>query len=743
MRFASVCLPVPVRTAFTYAVPDELAAGLVPGRRVRVPFGPRTMAGWYVGPADPPEPGEDGKTVQPKPIAALLDDGPLLPPELVGLARWISDAYACSWGEALSACVPGGVRAETAEATVSRARLAIDADEALRLSASLLEKHPKRARVLRVLAGHADGLAVRDLEKAALCGTSPVLTLEKQKLVVIEKSGLGLDPFDGAEPEPPSGVTLVPEQAAALERIAAAIDRGAHEAFLLHGVTGSGKTEVYLRGIRRAVDAGRQAIVLVPEIALTPQTVARFRGWFPRVAVLHSALTDAERRRQWKEIRAGRADVVIGPRSAVFAPVPDLGLVVVDEEHEPSFKQQGSPRYHAVDVAMERSRRQRAVVILGSATPSLESRHAADLGEITLLRLPNRAGAGTMPKVEIVDMVEEAHVVKRLTLLSRRLVQLMDRAFREKKQALLLLNRRGFASALFCGRCGGTLRCGRCSIAMTLHRSHGSVLCHHCGDERPVPTTCPECGGPGLNRLGTGTERLEDAVRAVFPAVRLARMDSDSMHDRADYERVLGAFGRGEIDVILGTQMIAKGLHFPGVTVVGVISADLGLQVPDFRASERTYQLVAQVSGRAGRAESPGRVVVQTLQPKHPAILRAAAHDDDGFARDELAERRKVGWPPFTRLVRAVVTARTDEAARARCAEIADGVRAVIPPGGGSVLGPSPCPVRKVRDRCRWHAVVRAADRAVQHAATLRLARFSPRAGGTDLMIDVDPVDLT
>ncbi|MCG3133039.1 MAG: Primosomal protein N' [Planctomycetes bacterium] len=742
-RFASVCLPVPVRTAFTYSVPEGLAAGLVPGRRVRVPFGPRTMAGWYVGPADPPEPADDGRRVEAKEIVALLDDGPLLPPELVGLARWIADVYACSWGEALSACVPGGVKSETAEATVNRARLAIPADEALQMAATMLEKHPKRARVLRVLAQHADGLAVRDLEKAALCGPSPVETLAKKGLLALEKSGLGLDPFDGAEPEPPAGVSLTAEQEHALGAVTAALDRGASAGFLLHGVTGSGKTEIYLRGIRRAVDAGRQAIVLVPEIALTPQTVARFRGWFPRVAVLHSALTDAERRRQWKEIRAGRADVVIGPRSAVFAPVPRLGLVVVDEEHEPSFKQQGTPRYHAVDVAAERTRRAGAVLLLGSATPSLESRHAADEGRLALLRLRSRAGAGTMPRVEIVDMVEEAHAVRRVTLLSRRLVQLMDQAFRGGKQALLLLNRRGFASAMFCGRCGGTLRCGRCSIAMTLHRSHGSVLCHHCGDERPVPSSCPECGGPGLTRLGTGTERLEETVRAVFPAVRLARMDSDSMHDRADYERVLGAFGRGELDVILGTQMIAKGLHFPGVTVVGVVSADLGLQVPDFRASERTYQLVAQVSGRAGRAEAPGRVVVQTLQPKHPALLRAAAHDDDGFARDELAERLKVGWPPFVKLVRAVVTARTDEAARARCAEVADGVREAIPPGGGSVLGPSPCAVRKVRDRCRWHAVVKAADSAVQHAATLRLARFAHRAGGTELTIDVDPVEMT
>jgi primosomal protein N' (replication factor Y) len=742
MPHAAVCLPVPVRTAFTYAVPESMTAGLVPGRRVQVPFGPRSMAGWFVGWADPPEPGEDGRPIEAKPIQRLLDDGPLLPPELVGLGRWIADRYACAWGEALSACVPSGVRKETAEATVATVRLAVPRDEAQVLAARYAEKHAKRARILRILLEHPDGIASRDLVRSAQCTESPLRTLEKAGQVCIEKAALDLDPFQGSEAERPAAVEPTPEQASALARIGAALDARRSAAFLLHGVTGSGKTEVYLRSIRRAVEAGRQAIVLVPEIALTPQTVARFRGWFERVAVLHSALTDAERRRQWKEIRAGRADVVIGPRSAVFAPVPRLGLVVVDEEHEPSFKQQSTPRYHARDVALERAARCGAVVVLGSATPSLESWHAARTGAAELLTLPTRAGGGAMPKVEIVDMVDEAAQLKRVTLLSRRLAVLLKEAFARRRQAILFLNRRGFASALFCGRCGATLRCRRCSLSMTLHRAHGTVLCHHCGDEMPVPGSCPDCSAPGLARLGTGTERLEDAVRAVFPGVRMARMDSDSMHDRRSYETVLRAFGRGELDLLLGTQMIAKGLHFPGIVVVGVVSADQGLAVPDFRSAERTFQLVAQVAGRAGRAEDAGRVVVQTLQPRHTALVRAAEHDYEGFAAGELEERRRFGWPPFTHLVRALVTCRAEEGARARAAEIADEVRAILPPGGGDVLGPSPCPIQRIRDRFRWHAVVRASDPAVQHAAVLRLARFAPRAGGTELTIDVDPAEL-
>jgi primosomal protein N' (replication factor Y) len=740
-RFAAVCLPVPVDVEFTYAVPERFRDGLAPGRRVRVAFGPRAMAGWCVGFADEPEPAADGKRAETKEVQSLLDDGPLVDAEMLALSRWIADTYACSWGEALSACVPGGVRSETAEATVLTARLVATREvveaEALRCA----QMHVKRSRVLRVLLEHPEGLALRDLVRAAQCGDSPVKTLAKAGLLELVDRRVDVDPFAGAEPEPPADVELTAAQVHAIARVSAALCAGRARTLLLFGVTGSGKTEVYLRSIKECVAAGRQALVLVPEIALTPQTVARFRGWFDRVAVLHSALTDAERRRQWKSIKDGAADVVIGPRSAVFAPVPRLGLVVVDEEHEPSFKQQSAPRYHARETAIERARRVGAVVLLGSATPSLESAHAATIGEYEMLRLPSRVGA-SLPRVEIVDLVQEESETKRPTLLSRRLVALMRRALAEGKQSILFLNRRGFATSLYCGRCGAAVSCPKCSVSMTLHRARGTVLCHHCGRESPPPRQCPGCGAPGVARLGAGTERLEDVVRAVFPGVRMARMDSDAMHGRESYERVLAAFGAGEIDVLVGTQMIAKGLHFPNVTVVGVISADVGLALPDFRAAERTFQLVAQVAGRAGRAGSAGRVVVQTHQPRHPSLLHAAAHDFDGFAAEETVERRRHGWPPFTRLVRAVTTAKDENAARSRCDEIVRALVAALPPGAAEVLGPAPCAVARVNDRFRWHCVVKAADLPVRHAAVLRLARFARRAGGTETVIDVDPVDL-
>jgi len=749
----SVCLPVPVPTAFTYGVPESMREGLVPGRRVRVPFGSRTMDGWCVGfpepsdlPDEPPRrPGAKPPKEAPetKMVEAVLDDGPLLGPAMLDLSHWIAETYACAWGEALSACVPAGVRSGASEATVLHAKLAVPEDEAREAMGKLAEKQIKRSRMLGILLEHPDGLAFRDLVRAAHSSDSPARTLARHGLITIEDRPVDADPFAGTEPEPPADVTLSEAQAVALAALLEVVDARRYEGFLLHGVTSSGKTEVYLRTIRAVVESGRQAIVLVPEISLTPQTVARFRGWFERVAVLHSGLTDAERRRQWHRIRAGQADVVIGPRSAVFAPVPELGLIVLDEEHEGSFKQQSAPRYHARDVAIERARRADAVVMLGTATPALETWWKTHQGQLRLLSLPARVGTGSLPKVEIIDMVREGLETKRRDLLSRRLVEVVRRTLRRKQQAILFLNRRGFSTSVYCSRCGGTLKCTRCSVSVTFHRSHGTVLCHPCGAERPMPRQCPDCGAPGLARLGAGTERLEDAVRACFPGVRFARMDSDSMHDRDSYERVLGAFRRGELDLLLGTQMIAKGLHFPRVTAVGVVSADASLLVPDFRAAERTFQLVAQVAGRAGRSDDPGVVVVQTIQPGHPALLHAAKHDFAAFAAQESAERAKFHWPPHTRLVRVVVSAPVYVAARNRANEVADALRGSLPPNCHDVLGPARCPIERVRGRFRWHVVLRAADEPVQRAAVLRLRRLGARVRGAQLTIDVDPADLT
>lgn len=740
---AAVCLPVPLDREFTYDVPETLRAKLIPGQRVRVPFSGRSAIGWFVGFADPPPPRQDGTPVQLQAIEELLDETPLLDESMLGLGQWIAETYACGWGEALAACIPAGVRSGTTAAQVRYVTAAVEQGRMEAEIDRLAVKQPKRSRVLRIVMECPDGVAVRDLARAAQCSESPILTLVKHGLLQLEQRDVAGDAaLDGmVDTTPPPDPTA--EQSNAIASIAHALDGERAETFLLHGVTGSGKTEVYLRAIAHCLAQGRQAIVLVPEIALTPQTVARFRGRFERVAVLHSALSDAERRRQWLRIRDGGADVVIGPRSAIFAPLPRVGLIVLDEEHESSFKQQSSPRYHARRVAVERCRRTGACLVLGSATPSLESWRDATEGRLTLLSLPSRVGGGRLPRVDVIDMVTEGRETKRNPLLSRRLVTLLRQAHRDGRQALLLLNRRGFATTLFCNHCGGTLECTRCSVARTFHRGHGTVLCHACGDERVAPRICPGCSAPSLSRLGAGTERLEDVVHRALPGTRVARMDSDVMHDAQAYERVLGAFGRGEHDVLLGTQMIAKGLHFPGVTVVGVVSADTALLLPDFRSAERTFQLVAQVAGRAGRTDARGAVVVQSIQPKHPALVAAARHDFIGFAERELEERGRYGWPPFSRLVRAVISGRDPSATAKRAQQIAEIARASLPSGAGDVLGPSRCPIERVRDRHRMHVVLRCADEPVQRAVVARLRKLGRRSRGTDLMVDVDPVDLS
>jgi primosomal protein N' (replication factor Y) len=511
--------------------------------------------------------------------------------------------------------------------------------------------------------------------------------------------------------------------------------------FLLLGVTGSGKTEVYLRAIEACRRQGRQALVLVPEIALTPQTVARLGARFDRVAVLHSALGDAQRARAWRRIRAGEADVVIGPRSAVFAPVPRLGLVVVDEEHEPSFKQQNAPRYHARDLALVRAQRAGAVVVLGSATPSLESWHHAREGRYGLLRLPERVAGRTLPGVQIVDLGAPEERAGPGALFSRTLQTRLREALRAGHQAILFQNRRGFATSVACPRCGLVVRCEHCDVALTYHRSEARALCHLCGHERRLPPACPDCALPGLRMRGVGTQTVEQELERIAPGVRLARLDSDTMGGRDAYEEVLGRFARREIDVLVGTQMIAKGLDFPGVTLVGVVSADTALALPDFRAAERTFQLLAQVAGRAGRGDDDGRVVVQTRLPDHPAVEMAAAQDFERFAEHEIADRRAHGYPPFGRLLRVLVRGPKASEVSARARATRDLAVASAAPSV-EVLGPAPPPVARVQGRWREQVLVKAPDHR-EVARVLEALRAAPRPRGrVEESYDVDPVGL-
>jgi primosomal protein N' (replication factor Y) (superfamily II helicase) len=533
---------------------------------------------------------------------------------------------------------------------------------------------------------------------------------------------------------------LTPEQQGVLDRLSPALEGDAFATFLIHGVTGSGKTEVYLSAIEKVVARGRQAIVLVPEISLTPQTIRRFKRRFPRVAVLHSHLSDAERHRHWQSIASGEVQVVVGARSAVFAPARRLGLIVIDEEHESTFKQETTPRYHARDVAVMRAKFERVPVLLGSATPALETWQNAERGRFTRLTMSERVGGRPMPEVALIDL---RHEKTPLAGLSETLRQAMIRALDDGGQVMLLLNRRGFHTFVMCPnpKCARVVKCDACDVALTYHKGRRLLICHTCDAQRPCPPACPYCAGQKLHYGGVGTERLEREVVLSFPNRVVKRMDSDTMRTPGSHEAVLSSFKSGEVDILLGTQMIAKGLDFPNVTLVGVVNADTALHMPDFRAAERTFQLVAQVAGRTGRGDKPGLVLVQTCCPDVAAISCAIHHDYLGFIATELPEREKLGMPPFGRLVRVIARGPDELVVRNYMEQLAEALRAVAPKSV-RLMGPAPAPVLKIRNLYRYHFRLLAPSpkplQELLHAVTTSVTL----PGGVELGVDVDPVSM-
>ncbi len=735
--YVGVALDVPVDRLFTYRVPDALEARAQPGHRVVVPFRRRRRTGFVVERQEKPD------LARVLDVQDLPDAEPLLDPLLLALGRFVARYYGSSLGEALTAMIPRGVRQRGRGRRRYRARLEDDA--------TLPAEDPDdpspgpRTRILRLLRRHPEGFPLVELCRRARCSASPVHGLAKQGVVRLEKEHASPDELTEAAASAPTKKAPppvpTPEQEEAVTALRLALEAGAFAPHLLLGVTGSGKTEVYLRAIDACVAGGRQAIVLVPEIALTPQTVRRFRARFERVAVLHSAMTEADRARAWRRIRRGEADVVIGPRSAVFAPVPRLGLIVVDEEHEGSFKQQNAPRYHARDVGMVRAKEAGAVILLGTATPALETWHNARAGRYALLRLPERVGGRPLPAVQIVDTRQPEERGRRGRNIGRTLEVRIREALRDRGQVILLQNRRGFATSVACPRCGWVLECIHCDVSLTYHKRDATALCHLCGHERRPPQACPDCALPMLRMHGVGTQTVEDELGLLFPEARVARMDSDTMATREAYEDVLGRFDRQEIDILVGTQMIAKGLHFPHVTLVGIVSADTSLVLPDFRSAERTFALVAQVAGRAGRGDAAGRVVVQTLMPDHAAIRRAADHDYEGFAEAELDDRKEHGYPPFSRLLRVVVRGPATPPVEERAAATGERLRRALA-GRAPVLGPAEPGIARVQGLHRRHLLVKAPSHR-EVARALAALREAPRPRrGVEEIWDVDPIGL-
>lgn len=741
--FAGIVFNRPLDNVFTYRVPESLRARLRPGQRVIVPLGrgnaPAT--GYCVRIDD--ETGPDADPARIKEVSEILDDPPLIDQAMLELTRWLSGYYACSWGQALDAVVPAGVKKQ---AGMKFERFLVVPDETF-LIRDTLKLPAKQAEALEVLCRSNEPLTVADVRRLAKCASGPVLALKKRGLIhSIRKRVNKPVETDPAEPAFNPGAVARPiltaEQADVLDALSPALEADAFAPFLLHGVTGSGKTEVYLGAIERVVARGREAVVLVPEISLTPQTIRRFRRRFRKVAVLHSHLGDVERRRHWRAIAAGEIEVVVGARSAVFAPTRKLGLIVIDEEHEHTFKQESVPRYHARDVAVKRAQLSGVPIILGSATPALETWRNAELGRYTKLSLPRRVADRPLPEVGLIDLrAEKPQRGKPFGALGSGLIAAIETALEDDGQVMLLLNRRGFHTFILCPRCGGVVKCRACDVALTFHKERRLAICHMCDFEREPPQTCPACAGTCLHYGGVGTERLEREVKATFADRVVRRMDSDTMRSPGSHERVLESFRNGQIDILLGTQMIAKGLDFPNVTLVGVVNADTSLHLPDFRAEERTFQLVAQVAGRTGRGDRPGKVLVQTYSPDHPAIVSAARHDYEGFAALELPRRRAAGVPPYGRLARLIARGPRETEVEAFLNEVAQLFLDAAPPTV-RVLGPAPAPVLKIRHLFRFHLQLRASGHAPLQTLLKTVLPRIPSRSGVELAVDVDPTGM-
>ena len=748
--FADIVFDRPFDHAYTYAVPESLRDHVGVGKRVEAPFGrgDKATVGYCIRVADlAPERAC-------KPLARVLDDEALLDDHLLKLTRWMADYYLCGWGQVLHAVVPAGVR----ENAGTRNTTFVDAVPTAELPDPLPTVTAKQKQILTYLRD-VGAVELRRLLKATNSGTSPVNGLVEKGLARkrkervesgewgVESGEKETDP-DSPLSTPHSPLVLNGDQQTAHDAIAQAITDGGFKAFLLHGVTGSGKTEVYLRAIEQVVARGQEAIVLVPEISLTPQTLARFTGRGAEVVVLHSNLSDADRGGYWRRLAAGTAQVVIGARSAVFAPTRRLGLIVIDEEHETSFKQESTPRYHARDVAVMRARLADVPILLGSATPSLESWHNAERGAYTRLSLPHRVESRPLPPVQLVDLRREPKQPGQHFAIGPTLEDGMRKALKAGGQVLLLLNRRGYSTHVHCPSCGHVAQCQHCDLALTFHRHKASLACHYCGWETAPLTRCPACQQMTIKYQGMGTEKLQAEIEQKFPGKVVARMDSDTMHKPGAHQRVLDAFRDGLVHILMGTQMIAKGLDFPNVTLVGVVNADVGLHLPDFRAAERTFQLLAQVAGRTGRGPKGGTVMVQTFTPDHPCIVQAQTHDYLGFAAAELGHRKEHLYPPYQRLARLIVRSEKQDAAGAFADTLAGAFREAVAraerqQGTVRVLGPAECPVFKLNSFYRFHFQLQSANSGHLHTVLREVLSVAKPPHGVEWQVDIDPASMT
>jgi primosomal protein N' (replication factor Y) len=766
VRLVSVAVPVPFLDSLTYNVPEHLQLPEV-GTRVLVPLGSRTVTGCVTdvhgiltGPQHESA-GEAHEVV--KDVIEVLDDQAIVRPSMIELCKWVSEYYMCGLGDAVGVVLPPGSRSagvrqrrgrvrRTAFLTAHGAALAA-ADDA---PEGLGPRSARQRSALEALAAAPLGLATSALNDRGI-SAEVVNRLVAQGLVTVRADAEERDPFARAalpDVVPDEARVLTPQQEAAFSRLAAMSDRAQFKVALLRGVTGSGKTEIYLRLADRVRQSGRQVLLLVPEIALTPGLAALARGMFgEQVAIQHSALSDGERHDQWHRIRRGEVAVVIGTRSAVFAPLSRVGLIVVDEEHDSSYKQEESPRYHGRDVAVVRGRHENALVVLGSATPSMETCQNARTGKYEEAVLDRRVHGRSLASVRVVDMREEYAEAGPDVVISRALAEAVEMRLARREQVIVLLNRRGYATAVFCRQCGDTFDCPNCSVSLTVHtagssRTGGPVpggagiaRCHYCNYSTRIPGQCRKCAAPYLEQAGFGTEKVEQQLAERFPGARIGRADRDSVRRKGALTALFSRFSEGSLDVLVGTQMIAKGHDFPRVTLVGVISADVGLGMADFRAAERTFQLLTQVAGRAGRGEQPGEAIVQTLFPQHYSIRLACAQDYPAFFDKELQFRKSMHYPPLVAMINVVVRGRTFDAAFSSATDIVRRLGAAEGRGRYTTLGPAPAPLVRLKGEHRVQFFLKGTRRAEMRRALREVLVAMPELRRR-VTVDVDPLNL-
>lgn len=753
-RFVEVALPLPLFQTFTYAVEEGsgLANPVVIGSRVIVPLRSGKEVGVCIGVSD-----ANPLKRKPKAVLESPDAEPAIGPALLDLCKWMADYYIVPLGVVLRTVLPAALTGaddpRPSRKTRRVVRLGADIPSLLQRDKAFVRARQQRA-VFELIESLGGKTSVENLSAQLEFSQSVLKSLEKRGLIIIDEEEVERDPFSLRGGISSTRLSPTPAQQLAIDEMAAA-NKG--DVFLLHGITGSGKTLVYIELLRRIVDErGQTAIVLVPEIALTPQTVDRFRAAFgDRIAVLHSALSEGERYDAWLALQRGDKRIVVGARSAVFAPLQNLGAIIVDEEHESSYKQGETPRYHAREVAIVRAKNEGAITVLGSATPSLESWANATSGKYRLQILPDRVGGGRLPSVDVIDLrrtapdytgmaqggIEYGAVIREP--LHDAIVETMSRG----EQSILLLNRRGYSSFVQCIDCGAVATCPHCSITLTHHRNPDRLICHYCLHKEDPRPDCPRCGGRNLRQRGLGTQQVERLLCERFPSARIARMDVDTTSGKWAHTRILDRVASGDIDILLGTQMIAKGLDFPNVTLVGVVDADVGINLPDFRASERCFQLLSQVSGRAGRGAKGGRVLIQTRLPNHHAVRYAVAHDYVSFVRDEMAGRVDPPYPPNVRLANIVFSGLIEDPTAKLAIHAGEWLRELIATRADeevTVVGPAPCPIERIKSRWRWHVLLKSAHPGeLSRVSRYFMERFEiPNTAQLRVTLDRDPVAL-